>query len=127
MQDAGNVVHGVDGRVQADEGIAAAERKAPIDEKGDAAQIVGRMIGLQARGERARQTQERAGSAGPEIFRAMQINSCTSHNFAGAAAITPVNPGPMRRISPLVGPQQVILQFAQRPAGNVSKTARSMW
>ena len=54
-QQAGDVVHGVDGGVEADQGIAAAERQAPVDEQRDAARIVGGMIGLNARRQRAGQ------------------------------------------------------------------------
>ena len=63
VQNAGDIVHGVDGRVDADEGVAGRQRQPPIDEKSDAAQVVGGMIGLQSRGERARAAQKRAGPA----------------------------------------------------------------
>ena len=53
-QHRGDVLDGVDRRVDADQGVAGAERQAPVDQQRDAAQVVGRMVRLQARRERAR-------------------------------------------------------------------------
>ena len=50
----------VDGRIDADEGVAGSQRQAPVTQKGDSLRIVGRMIRLQSRRESARRTEQRS-------------------------------------------------------------------
>ena len=67
-QHGGDVVDRVDRRVEADQGVARRQRQPPVDQQRDAAQVVGRMVRLQARGQRAGQAQRRAGPAGARHF-----------------------------------------------------------
>ena len=63
-----DVVDRVDRRIDADQGIARSQRQPPINQQRHAAQIVRRMIRLQARRQRARAAQRGPSAAGAGHF-----------------------------------------------------------
>ena len=111
---ADDIFDGVDGGVEADQGIAGAKRQAPVDEQRDAAEIVGRDGSAAGARERAGQAQVRASLGGmgdlagdvDQFVDVAQLGDGGGHD-AG-------RPGRCRSISRAGGAKQVILQLAER-------------
>ncbi len=123
-QDAADVLHGIHGRVDADEGVARPQRQAPNGKQCDAAQVVGRVVRLQARRQRARRSKKRArlgrvrNLAGDEdeFMHVAQLGDGGGHG-AGEAAADAGHLGARRA-------QEVVFQLAHRPRRDARERPR---
>ena len=110
--------------LSADQRIAAAQRQAPVDQQGDAAQVVGRMVGLQPRRQRAGQAESRAslawhaeillGDADKFVYVADFGHGRGHYAGQGTSQACQL----LRRVR-----EQAILQCADRPIGNCARIA----
>ena len=113
-----DVFHRVDGRIDADERVARAEGQAPVTKKGNSLRIVGGMIRLQARRERAGQSEQGARPRGMADLPGDQ-NQLVDVAQLGQGRGHHARQGPADALDLAAGRrQQAVLQLAQRQRGN---------
>ncbi|MNF71684.1 hypothetical protein D3C84_536400 [compost metagenome] len=122
-QGRADVVHRVDGRIEAYQRIARAHAQAGVDQQGDAAEVVGGVVGLQARGQGAGQPDQGAGlgrRAALEFFRQQdqlvhiqKLGQCSDHHACQ-------RPADLAHLL-AVAAQQPVLQGTEGEIGDVGE------
>ena len=93
VQQIGGGVRRIGGRVDADHGVAAAQQQSVEHRRGDTARVVGRMVGLQPRGERAAAARSWCGRPRSPGWRRDGDQILVAHDLAGGRRHLGVRPG----------------------------------
>ena len=112
-EQAGDVVDGVDRRVETDEAVAGAEAQAGVDEQGDAVEVVRRVVGLQPRGQRAALPDRRARGGGRPQPAGDQDELVDVHELREGGGLHAGQPAADTRDLLAVAAQQAVLELAQ--------------